>query len=275
MEPISISVIIPTYNRENQLIKAINSVLNQTYPVEEIIVCDDGSTDSTLDSINKLNNSKIVWIDCGRNGMPSIPRNIGINKSKGNWIAFLDSDDVWLPRKLEMQVEVILKNKTLVVATNAYRIINDRIIGKYFNLYFKNLTFKKLIYTNYVICSTVLVNKDFLVTTSFFPIEKKMKAIEDYQLWLRLSLRANIYYLKTPLIYYFDEPNNSIRKDSLSESEIKDTIISSLLNWRNKVKVSTPFFELEIISDLQKESFKSNLYKFYLKLVNRLGKIIN
>jgi glycosyltransferase involved in cell wall biosynthesis len=257
------------------LIRAINSVLNQTYPVDEIIVCDDGSTDSTLDSINKLNNSKIVWIDCGRNGMPSIPRNIGINKSKGNWIAFLDSDDEWLPRKLEMQVEVILKNKILIVATNAYRIINDQIVGKYFNMSFKNLTFKKLIYTNYVICSTVLVNKEFLVKTSLFPIEKKMRAIEDYQLWLRLSLRANIHYLKTPLIYYFDEPNNSIRKDSLSETEIKNTIISSLLNWRNNVKIGTPFFDLDTISHLQQKSFKSNLFKFYLKFANRLGNIIN
>ena len=80
---INISVIIPTYNRGNStLTKAIESALNQTYMPFEILVCDDGSSDNTYDVIKSLNNPKIKYIDCGRNGRPSVPRNIGIKRSK-------------------------------------------------------------------------------------------------------------------------------------------------------------------------------------------------
>lgn len=91
--------------------KAVTSALNQSYSVHEILICDDGSTDNSKELISNLNNPKIKWIDSGKNGRPAIPRNIGIKNAEGNWIAFLDNDDEWLPYKLEKQVCFFRKNK--------------------------------------------------------------------------------------------------------------------------------------------------------------------
>src|ERR1700739_3316319 len=100
-----VSVIIPTYNRQNTLLRAVKSVLQQTYTVHEILICDDGSDDDSKKIITELKSEKIKWLDCGKNGMPSIPRNKGIQYSTGDWIAFLDSDDEWLPNKTETQLK--------------------------------------------------------------------------------------------------------------------------------------------------------------------------
>ena len=115
MDDVKISVIIPNYNRSELLKKAITSVLNQSYAVLEILVCDDGSTDNSKEVIEQFNNQTIKWIDCGKNGRPAIPRNIGVKKAKGNYIAFLDNDDEWLPTKIEEQVKVIIEKQTLIV----------------------------------------------------------------------------------------------------------------------------------------------------------------
>jgi len=89
----TVSVVIANYNRSDMLVKAIQSALEQTYSVLEILVCDDGSTDDSREKVKALNNEKVQWIDSGKNGRPAIPRNIGLSKSKGDWIAILDNDD--------------------------------------------------------------------------------------------------------------------------------------------------------------------------------------
>ncbi|MFY9338906.1 MAG: glycosyltransferase family A protein [Methanosarcina flavescens] len=95
-----ISVIIPTWNRAETLGKAISSALNQTLSPYEVLVCGvDGSPDQKV--VNSINDPRVRWIEGGKDGLASIPRNIGIKASKGEWLAFLDSDDEWLPEKLE------------------------------------------------------------------------------------------------------------------------------------------------------------------------------
>jgi glycosyltransferase involved in cell wall biosynthesis len=101
-----ISTIIPTYNRRKQVFRAIQSVLAQTVPVDEIIVVDDGSTDGTSESVRSRFGSS-VKIFTQKNGGVSAARNLGIREARGEWIAFLDSDDAWLPTKIERQVEAL------------------------------------------------------------------------------------------------------------------------------------------------------------------------
>jgi glycosyltransferase involved in cell wall biosynthesis len=109
-----VSVIIPTYNRASLLMEAIGSVLSQTYPVFEIVVVDDGSTDRTGDDLRAFVESaphpqtSIVYLRQNQSGAP-VARNTGMAAAKGDWIAFLDSDDRWLPNKLELQCEAINK----------------------------------------------------------------------------------------------------------------------------------------------------------------------
>ena len=104
----SISVIIPTYNRSNTIEKCLDSVFNQTYKVNEIIVVDDCSTDNTIDILN-LYKDQITILQTVNNSGAQSARNIGIKAAKSEWIAFLDSDDEWLSDKIEKQISA-LKN---------------------------------------------------------------------------------------------------------------------------------------------------------------------
>lgn len=99
-----VSVVIPTYNRAHLISRALQSVLCQTFSDYEIVVVDDGSTDHTLEVIKAFQDTRIEYVRLERNRGPSLARNVGIQAARGEWIAFLDSDDEWLPRKLELQV---------------------------------------------------------------------------------------------------------------------------------------------------------------------------
>ena len=101
-----ISVIVPTYNRADLISETIESILNQTYKYFELIIVDDGSTDNTEEVIRKFKDSRIKYIKTDNWGGPARPRNTGIKKTKGEYIAFCDDDDIWLPKKLEKQIRV-------------------------------------------------------------------------------------------------------------------------------------------------------------------------
>lgn len=228
-----ISVIIPNYNRAELLVKAIQSALQQTSAVLEVIVCDDGSTDNSKDLVTQLNHPKVKWIDCGKNGRPAIPRNIGIKESKGNWLAFLDNDDEWLPNKLEEQVNCIKAHQLKAVCTNAFDIkLNDPNSSKLLLSYPNSeITFSDLIKENNVICSSMLVAKEVLTDFSFFPEEPEYKAIEDYVLWLRLSTQFKIGYINRALVKYLNENQTSIRTAQSDPYVIFELAFNNLDRW--------------------------------------------
>ena len=107
-----ISTIIPTYNRAATVTRSINSVLGQTYPVQEIIVIDDGSTDGTRETVDRIDSPKIRYIYQENRGV-SAALNSGIKAAGGNWIAILDSDDCWRKNKIEKQVDLLRQNKLI------------------------------------------------------------------------------------------------------------------------------------------------------------------
>ena len=111
----SVSIIIPTYNREKYLSKAIDSVLAQTYPYYELIVVDDGSDDNTAELINKYG-SDIVYIRQENKG-PAAARNTGVQAARFNLLAFLDSDDFFTENKLEVQVRAMQENQACIMVT--------------------------------------------------------------------------------------------------------------------------------------------------------------
>ncbi|WP_269851239.1 glycosyltransferase family 2 protein [Methanosarcina horonobensis] len=156
-----ISVIIPTWNRAETLGKAISSALNQTLPPLEIIVCGvEGSLDQEV--VNSINDPRVRWIEGGRDGLASIPRNRGINASRGEWLAFLDSDDEWLPDKLEKQLKHANKMGCSAACSDAIRyipskgyagtIVNGEVSGDL-------ISFSLLSNNNYIVCSSVLIKK--------------------------------------------------------------------------------------------------------------------
>ncbi len=222
---IKVSVIIPTFNRSKSLVLTLRSILSQTVKPFEIIVSDDGSTDDSKEKINRLGNPKIRWIDAKHTGLPALVRNSGVKISRGDWVAFLDSDDRWEKNKLEEQLRIIGKYNCNVVCTNASRITdNGRNYGSVSPFSGSIISLSDLLKTNFVITSSVLIRKDIVVGAGGFPEDGNLLVGEDYALWLRIAAEADFYFINKPLVKYADNPETSIRKlgkdDYLQRAEV-------------------------------------------------------
>ncbi|MBT4651910.1 MAG: glycosyltransferase family 2 protein [Candidatus Pacebacteria bacterium] len=228
-----VSVIIPTWNREETLIKAIQSVQNQTHKDLEILVCDDGSTDNTKKLVSRIisKDSRVKWIAGKHSGRPAIPRNNGLKNSRGNWIAFLDSDDKWDKNKLTKQLNYAKKNNCEAICTNAERILDNQNTGSYLSIFQKKrFTIFDLIKSNHVICSSVLVKKQLIIEAGQFPEEEKFTAIEDYVLWLRVATTTDFSFINENLVDYSDEPQKSIR--SVRDSNGIHPVLINNIFWQ-------------------------------------------
>lgn len=237
---ISVSVIIPTWNRAHLLKKAIQSALDQSFAPLEILVCDDGSTDKTFETVESLKNPKVKLIPGKHSGLPAVVRNRGIEKSKGEWIAFLDSDDEWFSEKLENQLVLAKKIDGLAICCNAYSISPKNKRKKYLNYSQNTVAFSDLLNVNYVILSSVIIHKSILSKCAGFPEISELKTGQDYAFWLRVATQTNFVYLNKILVNYNNEPDNSIRKFTKDTYKQKQIIIKDFLRWawKNKVSVS-------------------------------------
>lgn len=240
-----ISVVIPTYNRREQLFLAIESVRAQTHTNLEILICDDGSDDGSQEMVELFHDSRVKWIPGKREGHPSGPRNRGVAHACGEWIAFLDSDDIWYPTKLEEQLAKAKELGVNFVCCNA-NLLDD------FNtdsVYLKNRKSKKITQTellkdNIVITSSVLVKKSLIIKVKGFPECKNIIVGEDYIVWLLIALYGEMYYLDKPLCSYRDEPNQSIRgMDKRSELEKYSIVMKYCISFlfKNKFSLFTLF----------------------------------
>lgn len=224
-----ISVIIPTWNRAKTIKVAISSVLNQTLPPYEILICDDGSEDNTFSVVESFKDDRIKYINCGRNGRPAIPRNIGIRESKGDWLAFLDSDDEWSPDKLASQMNRLSQSGNKACSTNADRIIPGKgSVGNLLDYRNDSITFRDIVKCNNVICSSMLISRSLIDVVGSFPEGKEFKAIEDYALWLKIATLTDIDYIDQPLVLYTDDAVTSIRGE-VNDSQYKQKM--RLLNY--------------------------------------------
>jgi len=187
-----VSVVIPMYNAEKYISETINSVLSQTYTHFEIIVVNNCSTDSGVDVVNSIKDSRVKLISLEKNtGGPAIPRNVGIKNSKGKYIAFLDSDDVWMDNKLEIELKLLEKNKDVdFVCSNAITIDADsKKIGLFHNkrIYkiLKYFMTKRniLLYSNFIVISSVMIRSDKVI---MFRDDSKLIAIEDWLFYIDL-----------------------------------------------------------------------------------------
>ena len=254
------SVVIPSYNTKNYLKKAIDSVLNQTYQPFEIIIIDNNSIDGSQDYIKSLKNKRIKLFKIENFGSIAKSRNIGIEKSSGNWISFLDSDDYWHPQKLEQVREVIIELQPDMVSHNTYNINkNDRIISssKYGQTKIsvvKHLLTRGSLYHT----SAVSLKKEFLKKNKLFFDERLAVALtEDYDLWTRIVLnKGKVCHIERRLSYYrMHDKNNS--------SDIK--IFKAALFVKKKNLEYVLIKGLFKINDLLEIVFFYYLYKYYVK----------
>ena len=236
-----VSVVIPTYNRVPYLGRAITSVLKQSYPVNEIIVIDNGSTDQTLSFIKKKF-TRIRVITEKKRGV-SFARNLGIKYCKYNWIAFLDSDDEWITDKIEKQF-VLLKEsnfKYQFIHTNEIWIKN----GILKNQKRKHLKKGGHIFEDCLdICkispSSVLIKKELFDRYGLF--DYKFKVCEDYELWLRITSKIKIGYLDKPLIKKYGGHKGQLSEkywgiDRYRIKALEKILINNNLKKQQKLKV--------------------------------------
>lgn len=201
-----VTIIIPTYNRSSLVQETIDSVLGQTYQDFELIVVDDGSTDQTQQVLQERYGSMIRYIFQENQG-ESAARNHGISLAQGELIAFLDSDDLWLPQKLERQVGIMEADGHLgLVSTHADWI-------NYAGLRLKrsphgtgqkgdHLSWDELVLDNIVAGggSSALVRRSVLDVTGGF--DKQIRFGEEWDLWLRICAIAKLYQIQEPLVLY-------------------------------------------------------------------------
>lgn len=262
-----VSVIIPTWNRANTIAKAIKSVLNQTVPVLEIVVYDDGSTDNTFEIVQAIKDRRVRWFSGRHFGLPAVIRNRAIEKSKGEWIAFLDSDDEWYPKKLEKQLELVKKTNCLAVCCNAYSVNNMGDKKKYLDYSKNTITFSDLLKVNYIILSSAIIHRSLINKHIRFPEIPELKTGPDYAFWLRISTQTKFYYLNKILVNYFDDSSTTIRRFTKNPFIQKKIILKDFLAWsrteniplfyqanaiKHYISVSTTLFKNQLIENIKK-----------------------
>ncbi len=194
----SITVIIPAYNRSLMLKQAVDSVLNQDYPHFELIAVDDGSTDDTPEML-ACYGDKITVIRQQNLGV-SAARNRGIAAAKGELIAFLDSDDLWLPGKLTKQAEFFHANpEALICQTEEIWIRRGkRVNPKNRHKKLSGLIFEPCLHLCLVSPSAVMMRGSLFEKVGLF--DETLPACEDYDLWLRVSGQYPVFLIDTPMI---------------------------------------------------------------------------
>ncbi len=200
MKP-KVSVIIPAFNTERYLAEAIRSVLDQSYGDYEIIVVDDGSSDGTLDVARSF--EPRIKALTKSNGGPASARNLAIRNSQGDYIAFLDSDDLWAPDKLEEQVAYLDKNPAAGLVYGEALMFTgdgaDRIIGEKIGYTF-NPSFRSLLFGDYIPNSTVVFRRACVDKVGL--LNETLIEGEDYEYWMRVAKHFAMAGIPRHLAYY-------------------------------------------------------------------------
>ena len=210
-----VSVVIPNFNNESYLAECLESVIAQSYKRIEIIVVDDGSTDRSIDILEKYE-SKIRVIKSTHSGA-SASRNIGIEQSKGQFIAFMDSDDIWITDKIEKQIFVLL-NEGADLVYCGYREIGlaSRIVLP--NTSFRGNCsefFRKFPGVSFVACGAILIRKSVLTKSGLFD-ENFIGAAEDWDFLRRVCQNGKVEF-SNEVLFYYRRHSNSITGRSLWE----------------------------------------------------------
>lgn len=189
-----VSVIVPSYNTAHYVSDAVQSILSQTYQNLEVHVVDDGSTDNTRDAMQAFANDPRVFYHYQSNRGEAGARNTGIRASRGDLIALCDADDLWMPRKLELQVPMFNGRPQLgVVYTNTVHVdSHNREIETYRTTRHNGKITEKLFGENFVTGSTSMIRRECFSTEMY---DESLRTCADYDLWLRLSVHYEFQYL--------------------------------------------------------------------------------
>lgn len=252
-----VSVIIVVYNGEKYIEAAIKSVLNQTYKDIELVVADDGSTDNTKKIVEKYKN--IVYVYQENRGEGSA-RNLGIEASKGEYLAFLDADDLYAPDKIEKQLKILLEDNNIDVVYNDLKVVDENL--NYLNILKSEGIYEKrqdllanIIYRQVIqgpIC--MMIRRNCIKDIKW---SEELVYTVDYEYVMKLAFKYNFKYLEEPLyIYRRHESNLSNKHNATVEEEMKIVKKLGIDNIKSIVSKST----------FNEDEKKMLLSKIYIKI---------
>jgi glycosyltransferase involved in cell wall biosynthesis len=224
MNRIIVDIIIATYNRKNSLLEALKSVQNQSFSNWQCWIAEDGETQDKLEIIKPfLEDNRFKYLPGIHAGVPAIPRNRAIRKGTGKYVAILDDDDLWLPEKLERQVEFAKSHPNCaLLGCNALRWTETE---KWDNspLYFKNykerkINYKAMVRQNYIVHSSAMLKRTALEQAGLYNETLDPPIGEDYELWLRVGALDEIWVLAEPYVVYRQTPSTYYSKLNRSQN---------------------------------------------------------
>lgn len=197
-----ISIIIPMFNAADTITATLNSILNQTYTDYEVWIIDDGSKDHSIqlckDFITKHGLETHWHLRTQPNAGPSTARNHGIQLSQGEYIAFLDADDEWLPTKLSLQTKLLdqFPQTALIATLTTNQPFTPNTLPPH-----RNISFRQLLFKNYFATSSIMIRRD-LIASNQWHFDTQQKYSEDYKLWLTIAQHHSCILLCQPLTVY-------------------------------------------------------------------------
>jgi len=253
-----VSIIIPAYNAASFIGDSVRSALTQTYPNKEIVVVDDGSTDDTRAILEEYIKSGQIKYFYQENKGPAAARNLGIKNSSGEFIAFLDADDVWLPEKLKKQID-LFKNPKVGLVYSDMEFFGDKFpFKKYSEMtkgFYRGEAMRELIKRNFIPISSVVLRREVFEMAGYFNEDFKRFPIgEDYELWLRVARVFEVDFIPEAFVRY------RIHAGQMSHGRIK--------NYRTLTSIYKKF-----LRDPSFSQYRSILYVRYLE--NKLKLIIS
>ena len=265
MPDITFSVIINCKNSEKYLKEAVDSVVNQSYEIFEIIIIDNNSKDNTSKIIQSIVDPRIKYFKLNKDLTLGEARNFGILNSNGKYIAFLDSDDFWHKEKLKKSLSQFINNKIALAYSNV-SYFNE---NSSFNLYSGLPSFSKIIFEdllkNYNLCISSCVFDRIHINKMDYLFDPKLEVCEDLDFFLRLSNLGFANYADEILVYYRIHSNNLTKRKRLLFFKEKEDIFKKLAkNFSSKI-LKNLFFENEL--DKAKYFWKIDKNKESIKII--------
>lgn len=261
-----VSIIIPTFNGSRYLTQTIDSVLNQTFKNFEVIVVDDGSTEN-ISTILSSYSKQINYIYKKRTG-PAATRNAGIILSKGEYVALLDHDDIWLPEKLEIEVEFLNNNPQCGLVYTYPRLIDSegKIIEHEPPSHFPcGSVFIDFLKRNRITTfSATMIRKKVFDSLGFLDERKEVMTCDDYDMWLRITDFFEIQFSPKRTVYYRLHDNNLV-KDFDQNFSAHLTIFKKAISTCDSIKKIPKTQLKKIISEHLFEQYNTFAFKYYYK----------
>ena len=222
-----VTVVVPTHNRPDFLKKTLQSILEQTYSNLEIIVISNGRNDKNKGVVDSLCDARLIYVDQDNSGGPASPRNHGIRLTKGQYVAFCDDDDLWMPNKLDLQISALENNLDHAVCFS--KMVRFDSEGEWTVASEEgSLDFDSLLVNNTAPISSVVVRVDLFSQIGVFSESHLVGPAEDYEFLLRAASVTKFYFIDEYLIRYWSGQNRT--------TQTKPSVIASLKHFRDIIR---------------------------------------